>query len=444
MPEPWVERVPEPDPAADATTEPVSDRKSGVDPAEPLVDLSAEPRRDVLPESLAALMSEPPPDPYPDPVLPDLLDDRARLLAERLATDLAGVSWPAPEQIRAVGRRRSRRTAVGVPAAVVLVFAAVWGLTGGLPGAGIGPQSVTGQPGADTVGPATAPLPPDGPAPLRSAGGVTSHDPAWIPSVALLQPADVGLNFRISDDRGGAPGTSPDWPFRLAQSCPAYSGLHLTGYQNYRYSRGHRVGGDTEDGRWQSLNQQVTRYADGGAARIVVDDVRRVVEACRTYDAPPTVSTGYVTPTPPATPTGSASPGEPGPPVASVAPSGPAGSTGPGGPRDPGGTRDPGTRGADSGAGRTDPGATGGTRHAWRVLGDGFAGNQSLMIRQEVTAPTSPVGTGPGSGTVTLYAVVRVGDLVAVLESYDYDDARMRQLADRAAAWLCPFANPGC
>ncbi|WP_329104411.1 hypothetical protein OG792_29610 [Micromonospora sp. NBC_01699] len=429
MPESWVERMPEPDPTGD--------RESAADQAvnqavEPVVDLSAEPGRDVLPESLAALMNEPPPDPYPEPVLPDLLDDRARLLAERLATDLAGVSWPAPEQIRARGRRRARRTAVAVPVAVVLVFATIWGVVGALPRGATGPESVAGRADPEAAVPATASSAPDGTVPGRSSGGVTSRDPAWIPAIALLQPADLGLNFRIDEDHSWQPGSYPDWPFRLAQSCPAYAGLRLTGYQDHRYSRGRTVGGDTEDGRWQSLAQQVTRYADGAAARTVVDDVRRVVEACRTYDAPPTVSTLYATPPPPATPTAPASPADP------TAPASPGKPTAPAFP--PGSTRS-----VPPGA-TTGPAATGAnaTRHAWRVLGDGFAGNQSLLVRQEVSAPTGPVGTGPASGTVTLYAVVRVGDLVAVLESYDYDDARMRQLADRAAAWLCPFANPRC
>ncbi|RKR88538.1 hypothetical protein BDK92_2866 [Micromonospora pisi] len=430
MPERRAERVPDPELTMELTVGPAAGQ-----PGEPVLDLAAEPPRDELPESLAALMPEPTAPSDDEPVPPELLTEQSRMLAEQLAAELGGVTWPAPERIRALGRRRRRRVAVGVPAAVVLVFAAIWGLVGGLPGTGTGPVTVAGPPAAPGSDPTVTRSSPDPSRQPVQPGGA-----GWFPAVALLQPADLGLNFRISYDTSGSVGADL-WPFHLADYCPAYAGLRVATYRDYLFSRGNSVGGDGPDGRVRMLSQQVTRYADDPAARTVVDEARRVVDACAAYEVPPAVLTGHTAsadPRPnvdPSAPPSSATPSSSADPPSSAAPSWSSSSASPSAPAVPSSSAEPGAT-----VPMVDPGARTGGRHTLRVLGDGFAGSQSLLVRQEVTAPA---GT-PEAGTVTLYAVVRVGDLVAVLESYDYDDARMRQLAGRAAAWLCPFANPRC
>ncbi|MFI6760201.1 hypothetical protein ACIBF5_13795 [Micromonospora sp. NPDC050417] len=438
MPERRVERVPDPELAMELTVGP-----SAGQPGDPVVDLAAEPPRDELPESLAALMPEPTAPPDDDPVPPELLTEQSRMLAEQLAAELGGVTWPAPERIRSLGRRRRQRVAVAAPAAVVLVFAAIWGLVGGSAGSGTGPVTVAGPPVAPGSGPVVERNLPDPSREPVSPGGE-----GWIPAVALLQPADLGLNFRISYDTSGSVGADL-WPFHLADYCPEYARLRVATYRDYLFSRGNSVGGDGSDGRVRMLSQQVTRYADDPAARTVVDEARRVVTACASYEVPPAVLTGRAAsagPRPNADPSGGPRPNaDPSAPPSSVTPSALAAPSSPASPSsaDPSQPSSPAEPGAT--VSMVDPGARTGGRHTLRVLGDGFAGSQSLLVRQEVTAPAGTPATGVGDvGTVTLYAVVRVGDLVAVLESYDYDDARMRQLATRAAAWLCPFANPRC
>jgi hypothetical protein len=48
------------------------------------------------------------------------------------------------------------------------------------------------------------------------------------------------------------------------------------------------------------------------------------------------------------------------------------------------------------------------------------------------------------NSTRVLYAVIRVRDLVAVLETDHYDERRMRQLGTRAASWLCTATTGRC
>ena len=94
--------------------------------------------------------------------------------------------------------------------------------------------------------------------------------------------------------------------------------------------------------------------------------------------------------------------------------------------------------------------------HRWYVAASGFAGDQALLLRHEVTVPPDettgrPLGY-PMSGDDRL--VVRVGDLVTVLipsgrlrtdtPGAEVTEGQVRQLARVAAERMCVAANPGC
>ncbi|MDG4802926.1 hypothetical protein [Micromonospora sp. WMMD980] len=94
--------------------------------------------------------------------------------------------------------------------------------------------------------------------------------------------------------------------------------------------------------------------------------------------------------------------------------------------------------------------------HRWRVAASGFAGDQSVLLRHDVTVPPDP-GTGRPRGVaqpVEDRVVVRVGDLVTVLvpagtlrpgvRDVEGDEAQLLDTARAAAEHLCVAANPGC
>lgn len=82
----------------------------------------------------------------------------------------------------------------------------------------------------------------------------------------------------------------------------------------------------------------------------------------------------------------------------------------------------------------------------WRlaVTGEGFAGDQSLLIRLRSTSIFDSTGKSTGNDVTVTFAVVRVGDLVTVI-SVEVDNPNLiRSLAIKAAARLCAGAKPGC
>ncbi|TDC29207.1 hypothetical protein E1211_26455 [Micromonospora sp. 15K316] len=85
--------------------------------------------------------------------------------------------------------------------------------------------------------------------------------------------------------------------------------------------------------------------------------------------------------------------------------------------------------------------------HQWRVVRRDFAGDGAAMVRH-VVSPPRDVKTGETFGDVpqpTYRAIIRVGDLVAVLGLGRHGtESELIQLSTVAAARLCQAANPGC
>ncbi|MFY1689906.1 hypothetical protein [Plantactinospora sp. WMMB782] len=84
--------------------------------------------------------------------------------------------------------------------------------------------------------------------------------------------------------------------------------------------------------------------------------------------------------------------------------------------------------------------------HRWRVLAEGFAGDESVLLDWQTTIrrqDDSTVVDGPAN---RLVGVVRVADLVARVDRADEaaDPERGRALLRAAAARLCTAANPRC
>ncbi|MEV4811264.1 hypothetical protein [Micromonospora avicenniae] len=85
--------------------------------------------------------------------------------------------------------------------------------------------------------------------------------------------------------------------------------------------------------------------------------------------------------------------------------------------------------------------------HKWAIVQRGFAGDDAVMLSHTVSQARD-VKTGETFGDVprpTYKAVVRVGDLIAVLGlGRDGTESELLQLAVVAAARMCRAANPGC
>ncbi|MEV1332777.1 hypothetical protein AB0J20_24760 [Micromonospora costi] len=84
--------------------------------------------------------------------------------------------------------------------------------------------------------------------------------------------------------------------------------------------------------------------------------------------------------------------------------------------------------------------------HSWQVVRRGFAGDEAVVLRHTVSRPRD-LKTGETVGDEirpTDTAVVRVGDLIAVLNLNEATEAELMQLSVVAAARMCASANPGC
>ncbi|SIN33613.1 hypothetical protein [Micromonospora cremea] len=90
---------------------------------------------------------------------------------------------------------------------------------------------------------------------------------------------------------------------------------------------------------------------------------------------------------------------------------------------------------------------TGEVVHRWAVVQRGFAGDGAALLRHTVAQPRDQktgkaIGFGPRSTSI---AVVRVGDLIAVLTlGEESGEPELSRLAERAARRMCLAANPPC
>jgi hypothetical protein len=205
--------------------------------------------------------------------MPDELTEMVR----SVSTSLPAVSWTAPDDIRRAGRRRQRR-AVIVALAVVVAIAAGAGTAYRFVGfRGAPPVGSTGTPsGSATVGPTPTPSTP------RSVP---------VPGSAMLQLDDLPADWRVADELVGGPSGPDGFPegwrgdnqwILFDSHCSQWTSLNIRGYLGRQGIRWH----DYEGPGGSGLFEVVERYADPGAAAAVMDEVRRVVDACGAYQLP--------------------------------------------------------------------------------------------------------------------------------------------------------------
>lgn len=311
-------------------------------------------------------------------MMPDDLDT----LTDRLASDLAAVRWPDAAQIRARARRRTRRTVLAVPVAVMLVLVGSWGVFSGLGDDRSGPAVQASEPSVGSItasgSPDAGPTASSGP-PARTSTDVGPADAAWIPAGALLQPEDVGGANHLENEYTYQPATYPTWTFALG--CTGFEGLHITAYQRYQFMRGHTVApnGSTEPPiGWVFVEAQ--RYTATDAVQ-VMSDIRRAVQTCARY-------------------TGSTEASSDAHPAHAVT--------------------------------------------EWSITGSDFAGDQSLLIRQRVTSVEDRTGQQVGNALVENYVAIRVGNLVTILQISGENPTKLKALGAKAAQRLCVAAVPRC
>lgn len=298
-------------------------------------------------------------------------------LVDRIAHDLAAVTWPAPQEIRARARRRTILTSVAASTAVALVLAGSWALLAGWPDDQLGPMpagSGTGSPA-----PTQAVTLPTSPSALPTF--VLPGNPAWIGPQTMLQPEDVGPGMRLHAEDSFEPREQAPWTFDLDSTCAGYRRLGVSAHRTYEYMRVHTVEREAEYNGVEAVRVEIERYP-GRVAEQVMADVRKVVSACfiSTFDSPEAST-----------------------------PSHPASVT-----------------------------------HRWSLVDTGFAGDESLLLQHEFWARDKVTGERLGEHSLTVFAVVRVDDLITIVQSDNVTPDGMRQLGRSAATRLCRAASPPC
>lgn len=210
---------------------------------------------------------------------------------------------------------------------------------------------------------------------------VLPGDPAWIGPEALLQPEDVGPGMRLDTEGSFEPREYPAWTFDLSSTCAGYRRLGISAYQRYEYMRIHNVERDVNGNGVGQVHVEVERYPDRLAQQVVAD-IRRIIDTCA----------NAVTET--------------------------------------------------SEAGSDQRPARGVFR--WALVAKGFAGEESLLLRQEAYSVEKATGRRIGPSSITLYLVVRVQDLVTIVQSDNRTEVPMRRLGQSAATRLCQAASPPC
>ncbi|MEV6489105.1 hypothetical protein AB0M20_10815 [Actinoplanes sp. NPDC051633] len=83
--------------------------------------------------------------------------------------------------------------------------------------------------------------------------------------------------------------------------------------------------------------------------------------------------------------------------------------------------------------------------HSWSIIAEGFAGDDSLVIKHDVAGHNVATGKLVSAGTAEQVAYVRVGDLVTRVSARSGTDLdEVRRLSTVAAGRLCVAANPRC
>lgn len=164
------------------------------------------------------------------------------------------------------------------------------------------------------------------------------------------------------------------------EACPAYGGLKIVAPARYTAMRIHTVvTGDPGDADSDRVFVDTRRYTAKDAAQVLAD-ARRFVRACRSYRAGTEAST------------------EQNPAHAEV---------------------------------------------SWSVLAEGFAGDESVLVRRRYVSVLDSAGEPAGQGGTALYAVIRMRDVITVLYLEKDQPARIEALSAKAVARLCVVV-PGC
>ncbi|MBM0235618.1 hypothetical protein JNW91_29925 [Micromonospora sp. STR1_7] len=286
-------------------------------------------------------------------------DDLA--FVEQIQRDLRDVRWPEPQDIRAEGRRRSRRTALA--ATVVLTLAGVSAF-------------VAAERGGEVA-----------PPPVAASASPTAPARAEIALDSLLRPADLAQPAQVQLSESGL--GEPVRVERMLGHCRETQGM-TTGWQMSLWSRSQTLLRERPEGvdRPSSdllLSQDLYRVTPDVAASFF-GNLDQMLATCPEWR--------------------------------SVGPYTIAGQTG-----------------------------TAEVVHRWAVVQRGFAGDGAVLVRHS-SSRARDQKTGETVGNVsrpTSTAVVRVGDLIAVLTpGRDGTEPELIRLAAVAASRMCLAANPPC
>ncbi|MEU8079283.1 hypothetical protein AB0B31_28040 [Catellatospora citrea] len=164
------------------------------------------------------------------------------------------------------------------------------------------------------------------------------------------------------------------------EECPAYAGLKIGAPARYTAMQIHTVvTGDPSDADSDRVFVDTRRYTAKDAAQVLAD-ARRFVRACRSYRSSSEASTEHD------------------PAYAEV---------------------------------------------SWSVLAEGFAGDESVLVRQRYASVLEGTGESAGQGGTALYALIRMRDVITVLHLEKDQPERIEALSVKAAARLCVMV-PRC
>jgi len=209
---------------------------------------------------------------------------------------------------------------------------------------------------------------------------VVPGDPAWIGPEAMLQPEDVGPEMRLHNEDSFEPRENTWWTFDLGSTCAGYHSLGVSAHREYQYMRIHDIERKAESNGLDAVRVEIARYS-APLARQVMADIREVVDLCSTITLEWETST---------------------------------------------------------------PSHLAQANHYWAQLESGFVGDDSLPLQHEVFTSDKLTGERLGENAVTVFAVVRVANLITVVQSDHVTLTRMRELGRLAATRLCRAANPPC
>jgi hypothetical protein len=188
-------------------------------------------------------------------------------LSQRLAADLGRVRWPAPEELREIARRRSRRAALAASLAVLLLMS----------GVGVVATRPFQRPveRIDLYGPVAAPAPTT----------IGPHDPAWIPPEALLSPEDIGPGLITQWTLVDQDQPVGDWAFSFTP-CPDYPRVR-TYEGGYLFRRKQTLAYPPkikgQPGTEVAVLHQTVMRLPGDGARQLVDEAVDAVTVCPNY-----------------------------------------------------------------------------------------------------------------------------------------------------------------